>query len=346
MGSVNVSQVVDYEGYSQEYAYATITWDESLKVTVNVTSSNILTWRIRGRGSDTREYCVGTGGARTGTFNAENGKDYVFQIYSQTYSKYSDGDFFTVESGSSGGNSGGSDSGDSGGGNTSTSAHYLYIDQGEGTIIKVERTWSDYGNYTGSNGNWDEKVFLSHQDYVYYPSDRFQITIEPSAGYEIDDYELYNLVKPSDAEPYQLSTADYAGIYATATPKQYKLSATTGVGSYIIVERISSKREDAELGVLANGAAIYHFDVLKITYGVEAGYEAVNGVISGCIENSDDTFTVVGNTTITLTTKQLGLVYIDDGTTFLRALLYIDNGTSWNQCIPYIDNGTSWDLCS
>ena len=59
MGSVNVSQIVDYEGYNSEYAYATISWDEGSEVTVTITSSNVATWRIRGQGSDTTEYCLG-----------------------------------------------------------------------------------------------------------------------------------------------------------------------------------------------------------------------------------------------------------------------------------------------
>lgn len=44
--------------------------------------------------------------------------------------------------------------------------------------------------------------------------------------------------------------------------------------------------------------------------------------------------------------KALGLVYIDNGTSFDAYMIYIDNGTSWDQYCPYIDNGSSWDMYS
>ena len=217
MGSASISQVVDYEGYSSEYAYGTASWDGNGNVTVTLTSSNVLTWRIRGRNPDTREYLVVTGGGKSGTFKAEDGKEYAFQVYSQTYGEYSptgkttgEG-FFTVDfSDDSGGESGGGE-------DTSASAHTLHINQGEGTIIKVQRTWSDFGA-TG---------YLSDGDTVYYPADRFQITAEPLEGYEIDYYDsddgehlpfmMDNLTKPYDGEPYQLLYAADATISATAT---------------------------------------------------------------------------------------------------------------------------------
>lgn len=43
--------------------------------------------------------------------------------------------------------------------------------------------------------------------------------------------------------------------------------------------------------------------------------------------------------------KEGGLVYIDDGTTFVAYQVYIDNGTSWDLYIPYIDNGSDWNIC-
>ena len=172
MGSVNVSQIVDYEGYNSEYAYATISWDEGSEVTVTITSSNVATWRIRGQGSDTTEYCLGVGGATSGTFNATDGKTYVFQIYSQTYSTYSDGELFTVNFDSD-------DTGD----DSTPSSHTLYIKQGEGTSVTVNRVWSDNGN-TGK---------LSNGSKIWYESDLFYVTAKALTGYKLDNYTFNGL---------------------------------------------------------------------------------------------------------------------------------------------------------
>ena len=73
MGRESISQVVDYEGYSSEYAYGEAVWDEDGNVTITLTSINVATWRIRGANPDTNEYLVVTGGGRSGTFKADNG---------------------------------------------------------------------------------------------------------------------------------------------------------------------------------------------------------------------------------------------------------------------------------
>ena len=54
----------------------------------------------------------------------------------------------------------------------------------------------------------------------------------------------------------------------------------------------------------------------------------------------------ITSATITVTYNELGVVYIDNGTTFEAYQVYIDNGSSWDLYAPYIDNGSSWDSCS
>lgn len=339
MEPIYVSQVVDYEGYSSEYAYATITCDNAPEVTVTITSANIVTWRIRGQGSDATEYCVGVGGARSGTFVAEDGKSYVFQIYSQTYSTYSDGDVFTIDFDSSG------DSGDSGG--TVISPTYkLHINQGEGTRVTVVRTWNDAelkGEYA---------IMTDGSTIAYH--DVFEIAVEALDGYALNYYTLgsntvafssTNLSVTSDG---RYIVPNYADVYITtsATVKSYKLSASADVGSWVTVKRTNSKTSGASTGVLSNGAIIYHFDTLEIEVGVESGYDIADTVVTGCTENDDGTFTVIGDVSVSVLTELLGLIYIDNGTTFTPCLIYIDNGTDWVMGMPYVDNGTSWNLCS
>lgn len=61
--------------------------------------------------------------------------------------------------------------------------------------------------------------------------------------------------------------------------------------------------------------------------------------------NPGASYTPTAAITLYAVWKVAGLVYIDDGTTFVGYLIYIDNGTGWDQYIPYIDNGTGWDAC-
>lgn len=342
MASINVSQEVDYEGYSSEYAYAIISWDEGPEVTVTITASNVATWRIRGKGSDTTQYYVGTGGTTSGTFDAEDGKSYAFQIYSNVYKTYSDGAFFTVDFGGdddSGGSSGGSSSG------------YLKLElyEGEGTWLEVTRTWTN---------NAEDNTKLGNGSSVAIKHDVLKIEAFAEDGYDLDYYYVQGLSYPYKVIGLQVHGTEYGRfiipensasdpqIYTTAKLKEYELHTTLGEGSYIRINRISSEKEGASSGLLGSEDTIYHFDKLEFIVGTEAGYDILDTVISGCTENSDGTFTVVGEPTVVVMTELLGLVYIDDGTTFVPCLIYIDNGTSWDMCIPYIDNGTSWDICS
>lgn len=194
MGNASVSQVVDYEGYSSEYAYATISWDDNGKVTVTIDSGNVLTWRIRGKNPDTKEYLVVTGGGTTGEFTATNGKTYYFQIYSQTYGKYSDGASFTVKFGEdSGGDSG---SGDSGGGSSGYETSYLWVLAEEGANISVKRTYTNNGNEV--DGSYIGNLTFDMTDIDEYGTwkgckiwyqDQFEITATASIGYKIDTYQ-------------------------------------------------------------------------------------------------------------------------------------------------------------
>jgi hypothetical protein len=226
MGSVNVSQYVDYEGYAGEYAYATISWDEGPEVTVEITGGNVLTWRIRGRGSDTKEYCVGTGGARSGTFDAEDDKDYVFQIYSQAYSTYSDGEVFTVNFGDDDDDDdddGGG--GSSGGGDYSSTPRTLHINCGVGIEkISLHRSWPEYRPCYDSLDDGAE---------VYYDGkDMFYISyVRALDGYDVDYYTFNGKQIPCKLQNFAFSkTSGGIDYYKLASDADATISATATVG--------------------------------------------------------------------------------------------------------------------
>ena len=356
MASVNVSQYLDYPGeyagYGSEYAYATISWDEGPTVTVKITSMNVVTWRIRGRGSDTTVYCTGTGGARTGTFNATDGKDYVFQIYSEARKTYSDGDVFTVNFGS-GGSSGSDDDDDDDDDDSGLIVQYLDVNIDDGIeSVNIYKSWDEaHGNHGEdmSNGGW----IYSKDDCIHVEISDIKV----KQGYTINTHLHWDYI----SRPYMVSNLDLvtdgihtwsllipadAAITFTTTLNEYKLSAATWEGSSVIITRTSSRKDGAPLGVLSNGATIYHYDTLEILVDLDTGYDIVDTIIDGCTENSDGTFTVVGNVKVTVMTELLGLAYIHNGTTFVPCLVFIDNGSNWVQCIPYLDNGTTWNICS
>ena len=209
----------------ESWGYATISYAEGPIVTVEITGINSpgSNWRIRGRGSDTKEYLKGQG-LGTFTFISADNMNYAFQIQNWNGSwvntsqlaEQEENAFFSVvfESGS-GGSGGDYDDGtdwESYGKNT------LHIVEGIGTKITVNRTWTDYYGGVG--------VLQDGAD-VWYPADRFQISAEALPGYKIDYYTsddgeylpfiMENLTKPYAGEPYQLSRNSDVTVSTTAT---------------------------------------------------------------------------------------------------------------------------------
>ena len=130
----------------------------------------------------------------------------------------------------------------------------------------------------------------------------------------------------------------------TADVNSYSLTINPSIGSNIIVNRTSSPLKGAATGNITSADLIYYNDVLAITFVALPGYGLVTTTVNGSDFTSGNTHTVTGAVTVATTTKQLGLVYIDNGSGFDAYLIYIDNGSSWEQYAPYLDNGSDWDL--
>ena len=114
--------------------------------------------------------------------------------------------------------------------------------------------------------------------------------------------------------------------------------------SIITVNRTSSPKQDAIVGILGDGSTIYYSDEIKITFSAKAGYGIDIHKVNDSDFASGSTHTVTSNVIIEAAAKAMGLVYIDNGVEFEAYEVYIDNGNGWDRCIPYIDNGTSWDI--
>ena len=236
MASISLSQYTSL----YQYVYATVSWDESPTVTVVITGNEAgLSWRIRGRGSDSTVYLSDASGAVgvERTFEAPDGvRDFAFQVYStiggnDQNGSYTNGALFTVNFSDDEDDSGDDDddSGGSGSSSSGTGANILHINQGEGTIVTVERTWSDIGDYTHDG----EQVFLTDGDIVYYDADRLVITATAQDGYQLDYYDFNG-----SQVPFQLSN------FSNSSSGKYKLTYNRDATITTTATRIDSSGED------------------------------------------------------------------------------------------------------
>ena len=152
------------------YVYADITWDDDLKVTVNLTDVNA-GWCIKIRGTSTI-VCSGSSSNRIDTFYADEGQDYVLQVYDIVNgSFFNNGDpIFTVSSNSSGGSSGGDS-----GGTTGVYKLVIYTD-GIATVTVTNVT-------TGA--------VLTNGANIYH-GDVLRVNFSAPNGYELDGHYVDN----------------------------------------------------------------------------------------------------------------------------------------------------------
>jgi hypothetical protein len=87
----------------------------------------------------------------------------------------------------------------------------------------------------------------------------------------------------------------------SATP--YTLLLSADVGSSISVSRTASPYGGGELGTLTNGSVIYYNDELSVSFSAQQGYEITSRKINGNAVASTVTYTVVGGTTIEVTSQ-------------------------------------------
>lgn len=184
---------------SQGTNKATITWDSNFNVTVTITSGS-LEWRVRGRASDndSRTYCSGSVGVKSGSFsNGTFGKTYIFQVYDTVEETYMnsgttggnddpDTSDFTL---TSGGSSGGED--DSGGGGSTGQACSVYISNDNGINVEVQDMDGDYVGNMGTVYSGDY-IAVKYSVVNGYTLSSFSVS---GATYisEYNDYKIYQV---------------------------------------------------------------------------------------------------------------------------------------------------------
>jgi hypothetical protein len=75
------------------------------------------------------------------------------------------------------------------------------------------------------------------------------------------------------------------------------------------------------------------------TGGFKVNLDVNIGGWDGSGRDRNATFTLDANT-------PYYYVYIDNGSSFVKAIPYVDNGTTWQAAVAYKDNGTEWKVCN
>lgn len=198
----------------------------------------------------------------------------------------------------------------------------------ENATVVCQRTSSPAGADTGTLTNGE----------TIYDSDVLKFTFSAKTGYGIESALLNNKAITNGATH---TVSGDVSVAVIATAISFTLTINQGEGTIIAVNRTSSPKASASLGLLSNGDPIYHSDILNITFNVEFGYDLLTQTING-EPASDQDYAVLQNVIVAATAEKTGLVYIDNGSGWEAYEIWIDNGTSWDLYIPYIDDGVAW----
>lgn len=101
-----------------------------------------------------------------------------------------------------------------------------------------------------------------------------ELPVPTKTGYQFTGWYLENGTKLDSS--YTGNTGEIIKATAGWTPEQYTVKWEAGAGKNISVKRTSSLVEDAAIGTLSNGAAVYYGDTLNVTYAAATGFSMVS----------------------------------------------------------------------
>lgn len=203
---------------------AKATYTSGPEVTITILSwsgyDSIPYWRIKGVKSEGDDNIyLGQNNKSSNSFNSDGGyedggKNYIFQVCKDGNWNNDGGDAskfhvdFSIDNSGSGGSGG-----------ESSSPVTLYVNQGEGTKVKVIRTWSNNSNhYYANTGGIMYENGVMHDNVIWYDGDFFEIAVEAEEGYELDYYNL-----DEDMIPFSVSNLEWFTAGEYISDKRYKL---------------------------------------------------------------------------------------------------------------------------
>lgn len=208
---------------------AKATYTSGPEVTITILSwsgyNSIPYWRITGRYSQgDKNIYLGQNNKSSNSFNSydgynDGGKEYTFQVCRNRAWGNDDGENSVFLVDFSLGGSGGSGEGGS------SSPVTLYVNQGEGTKIKIIRTWSN--NSTHYYGNTDGIMYengVMFDNQIWYDGDFFEIAVEAENGYELEYYNFDGYMVPFNTDNLEwVTTGEYI------SDKRYRLVSDSDV---------------------------------------------------------------------------------------------------------------------
>lgn len=152
-----------------------------------------------------------------------------------------------------------------------------------GAIITVTRTSSPkQGAARGP---------LVDGDTVYY-SDVLTVAFSAETGYAITEKTINGSAAAASSVSHTVTGAVNA--VAVAAVRSFRLTLSAGTGAVIEVERLSSPKQGAPSGALADGDTVYYSDELSVVFYAESGYTLATKMINNVIVQASANHTVTG----------------------------------------------------
>lgn len=145
--------------------------------------------------------------------------------------------------------------------------------------------------------------------------DVLTVNFGAAAGFVLETHTVNGETKESGST---VTVGGNVTVAATASAIPYTLSISSGPGTEVTVQRISSPKQGAALGALTDGSALYDGDVLRASAEAATGYALTSATLNG--KPIPENHTVSGDVSVAATAKE----YVDPTTRFV---LTISTGT-------------------
>ena len=154
-------------------------------------------------------------------------------------------------------------------------------------------------NISKSDGSFNDSVQFT----IPQKEGTYKVEFELSNGNKVNAGNInVSTVEKTYKTEFQLSDGSKIEGGTFTTPLiPYTLHISQGANSTIIITRTSSPNAGAATGALANRAAIYDGDTLKILFSAASGYKLETHTVNGTTYNSPVNWTVSGNVSVVTT---------------------------------------------
>ena len=365
-GSSSSNSSIYPESGTQNGVTATFTISGST-VTVKVSSTSLY-WRINGTssGGDHGTYYISENRNSSGSFTAEDGHAYAFQVCSSS-GTWSDGLIFYVNIDSGGGSSGDDSGGSSSGGTNDglktytvtalgVTAEVTYTSGPEVTI--TIKSWSGYSSIP----YWRVKGRASQGDYNTYLSqtNASKASFDSYDGYNDGGKEYTfqvcrNGTWGNDSGENSVFLVDFSlsgDGSGGEIVDSYTLYFNEGEGTNLTVTRTSSSY--GVTGVIYENGNIYYDDIwandcFEIVVEAQEGYQLNELIVDG-LDYANGVYTFNGNGDASITTSATLIasirIFNKNTSSWDTYAPYIYDGSNWNRYRPYIYDGSSWNMHS